>query len=183
MFTDGQLLVMGRAGDRTVDIGELAAIAFFPGPDLGNFVACGEIVGGGFIGHEKRSLLMGDVLGSTPGIWEAKGVFHQCRSFAFRPGRILFFLSHARLSFVMLRLDPRMTKLGQSGIVSCFFQWVVTCLFLSEAKARAMRRREECGMITSSMKPRSAATKGLAKRSSYSFVRAAILSASPSSER
>ena len=35
-----------------------------------------------------------------------------------------------------------------------------------EAKARATRRRVECGMITSSMNPRSAATKGFAKRSS-----------------
>ncbi|MOA61907.1 hypothetical protein D3C78_1871700 [compost metagenome] len=68
-------------------------------------------------------------------------------------------------------------------MVSCFFQRVSTFLPRSEAKARAMRRREECGMITSSMKPRSAATKGLAKRSSYSLVRAAILSGSESSER
>jgi hypothetical protein len=39
-----------------------------------------------------------------------------------------------------------------------------------------MRLRVECGMITSSMKPLLAATNGLAKRSSYSLVRAAILS-------
>ena len=44
----------------------------------------------------------------------------------------------------------------------------------------ATRRRVECGMMTSSMKPRCAAMKGFAKRSSYSFVRWAILSGSPS---
>ena len=51
------------------------------------------------------------------------------------------------------------------------------------AKARATLLREECGMMTSSTKPRSAATKGLAKRSSYYCVRRAMASGSLSSER
>src|SRR5690606_22617142 len=69
------------------------------------------------------------------------------------------------------------------GMVSCFFQGVASCLLRRLAKARAIRRRDECGMITSSIKPRSAATNGFANRSSYSLVRAAILSGSSSSER
>ena len=55
---------------------------------------------------------------------------------------------------------------AQSGMLSCFFQGLLSFLFLRLAKARATRRRVEWGMITSSMKPRSAATKGLAKRAS-----------------
>ncbi|MNL61693.1 hypothetical protein D3C87_1856490 [compost metagenome] len=58
VFSDRQFLGLGRAGDRPVDIGKLAAITLFPGPDLGRFVACGEIVGGGFIGHRNLSLLI-----------------------------------------------------------------------------------------------------------------------------
>ena len=46
-----------------------------------------------------------------------------------------------------------------------------------------MRLRVSCGMITSSRKPREAATNGLAKRSLYSLVRASIFSASPASWR
>ena len=53
-----------------------------------------------------------------------------------------------------------------SGMLSCFFQGLDSCLLRSEAKARATRLRVEWGWITSSMKPFSAATKGLAKRSS-----------------
>jgi hypothetical protein len=55
---------------------------------------------------------------------------------------------------------------GHSGMLSCFFQGFASFLPRRAAKARATRRRVECGMITSSMKPFSAATKGLAKRSS-----------------
>jgi hypothetical protein len=39
-------------------------------------------------------------------------------------------------------------------------------LGLQHLEGAATRRRVECGMITSSMKPRWAATNGLAKRSS-----------------
>ncbi len=53
-----------------------------------------------------------------------------------------------------------------SGILSCFFHGFVSFFVRSDAKARATRFRVECGVITSSMKPFSAATKGLAKRSS-----------------
>ena len=55
---------------------------------------------------------------------------------------------------------------AHSGMLSCFFHGLLSRLCRSDAKARATRRRVECGMITSSMKPRSAATKGLAKRAS-----------------
>src|SRR3954454_24420347 len=38
-----------------------------------------------------------------------------------------------------------------NGRLSCFLTGISTCLFLSRASARAMRRRVECGMMTSSM--------------------------------
>lgn len=56
VLADGQFLLMGGTGDRTVDIGELAAIALIPGPDLGHFISGGEIICGGIFGHEKLSL-------------------------------------------------------------------------------------------------------------------------------
>lgn len=63
--------------------------------------------------------------------------------------------------------DQELLKhLSHKGMVSCFFQRGSTCLPRSAAKALTIRLREECGMITSSMKPRSAAMKGLAKRAS-----------------
>src|SRR5690606_28080331 len=71
----------------------------------------------------------------------------------------------------------------QSGILSCFFHGLESFFVLSEAKARATRLRVEWGMITSSMKPFSAATKGLAKRSSSFFVRAASFRLAASSAR
>ena len=40
---------------------------------------------------------------------------------------------------------------SQSGKLSCFLAGISTCLFFSIAKARAMRLRVECGMITSSI--------------------------------
>jgi hypothetical protein len=55
---------------------------------------------------------------------------------------------------------------AHSGMLSCFFHGLLSRFWRSDANARATRRRVECGMITSSTKPRSAATKGLAKRSS-----------------
>src|SRR5579884_3209215 len=71
----------------------------------------------------------------------------------------------------------------QSGILSCFFHGFSSCLFLSFLSPIATRRRVECGMITSSMKPLLAATKGLAKRSSYSRVFSAIFAGSSASLR
>src|SRR5690606_8942148 len=70
-----------------------------------------------------------------------------------------------------------------SGMFPCFFLGMAARLPRSVSKARMTRRRVPCGMITSSMKPRSAATKGLAKRASYSAVRWRSLSGSPSSAR
>ena len=51
-------------------------------------------------------------------------------------------------------------------MLSCFFLGFSTFLLRSVASAAATRLRVLCGMITSSMKPFSAATNGLAKRSS-----------------
>src|SRR4029079_1315139 len=64
----------------------------------------------------------------------------------------------------------------QSGMLSCFFHGFSSCLLRSLRSPIATRRRVECGMMTSSIKPLLAATKGLAKRSSYSRVRSAISS-------
>ena len=47
-------------------------------------------------------------------------------------------------------------------MLSCFFQGFESFLLRKLAKARATRRRVDCGMITSSIKPFSAATKGFA---------------------
>jgi len=55
---------------------------------------------------------------------------------------------------------------AHSGMFPCFFSGTLCFLFLSVLNARATRRLVPCGMMTSSMKPRSAATKGLAKRAS-----------------
>jgi hypothetical protein len=65
-------------------------------------------------------------------------------------------------------LAPRIRphRPAQSGMLSCFFHGICRFLLRNEAKARLTRIRVLCGWITSSMKPRSAATKGLAKRSS-----------------
>src|SRR6185369_3941421 len=62
----------------------------------------------------------------------------------------------------------------QSGMLSCFFQGLLNCLSRSIASERHRRFRVECGMMTSSMKPRAPATKGLANFSRYSSVRSAI---------
>ena len=49
------------------------------------------------------------------------------------------------------RLPPQMwITLPHNGKLSCFFAGVSTCLSLSIASARAIRRRVECGMMTSS---------------------------------
>src|SRR5688500_2858657 len=74
------------------------------------------------------------------------------------------------------------TVTAHSGILSCFFQGFSSFLLRSMLSARDIRLRVECGMITSSMKPRSAATNGLAKRFSYSLTRASILLGSPNSD-
>jgi hypothetical protein len=41
--------------------------------------------------------------------------------------------------------------IGYNGKLSCFFAGISTFLSLSIANARAIRRRVECGMMTSSM--------------------------------
>jgi hypothetical protein len=51
-------------------------------------------------------------------------------------------------------------------MLSCFFHGLLSRLLRRLAKARVTRRRVESGMITSSMNPFSAATNGLAIRSS-----------------
>src|SRR6218665_3293053 len=55
---------------------------------------------------------------------------------------------------------------SHSGILSCFFFGMASALCRRVEKARMTRRLVPWGMMTSSMKPRSAATKGLAKRAS-----------------
>jgi hypothetical protein len=40
---------------------------------------------------------------------------------------------------------------GQAGKLSCFLRGISTCLPFSIASALAIRRRVECGMITSSI--------------------------------
>ena len=47
VVADRQVLVMGRAGDRPVDVGELAAAGLVPGPDLGRSI--GGIAHGEFL--------------------------------------------------------------------------------------------------------------------------------------
>ena len=60
------------------------------------------------------------------------------------------------------------------GMLPCLRHGFSSFLVSSVASARQIRRRVPCGMITSSMKPRLAATNGLANFSRYSSVRAAI---------
>src|SRR5690606_22298986 len=79
--------------------------------------------------------------------------------------------------------DEETFEHAHSGMLSCFLVGTLARFLRSVSKARMTRRRVLCGRITSSMKPRSAATKGLAKRASYSAVRCAILSLSLSSAR
>ncbi len=62
MLADRQRLLMRRARYGAVDIGELAAIALVPGPDLRHHIAGGEIVFGRSVGH--ASVL--DLVGSCP---------------------------------------------------------------------------------------------------------------------
>src|SRR5215217_3354535 len=69
------------------------------------------------------------------------------------------------------------------GTLPCLRHGFSSFLFSRVASALQTRRRVPCGMITSSMKPRLAATNGLANFSRYSSVRLAILAASPMSER
>src|SRR5829696_171778 len=71
---------------------------------------------------------------------------------------------------------PNDPIVAHNGMLSCFFHGFSSCLFRSLRRPSATRRRVECGMMTSSMKPLLAATNGLAKRSSYSRVRSAISS-------
>ena len=66
---------------------------------------------------------------------------------------------------------------AHNGMLSCFFHGFSSTFPRSLRNPSAIRRRVECGWITSSMKPLLAATHGLAKRASYSAVRSAISSA------
>ena len=68
-------------------------------------------------------------------------------------------------------------------MLPCLRQGFSSFLFLSIASDRQMRLRVSWGMITSSMKPRWPAMKGLANFSLYSFSRAAIFAGSPFSSR
>ena len=78
-----------------------------------------------------------------------------------------------RLAIRIFEKRPR-RAIAQSGMLSCFFHGFSSSLSRSMASERATRRRVRCGMITSSMKPRWPATKGLANFSRYSWVRASI---------
>src|SRR5882672_8457071 len=85
-----------------------------------------------------------------------------------------------------IRRDPSPIAMNgntHNGILSCFFQGFFSCLLRSMARARQRRRRVPCGVMTSSMKPRAPATKGLANLVRYSSVRWAILAGSPMSPR
>src|SRR5208282_972635 len=73
--------------------------------------------------------------------------------------------------------------LDHSGMLSCFFQGFSSRLVRSMASARHSRLRVECGMMTSSMKPRDPATKGLANLPRYSSARSSVLAAFLASPR
>ena len=70
-----------------------------------------------------------------------------------------------------------------SGMLPCLRHGFSIFLSRSMTSERQMRLRVSCGRITSSMKPRAPATKGLAKRALYSASRAASLAGSPLSSR
>lgn len=82
VLANRQFLVMGGAGDRAVDIGELAAIALAPGPDLGRFISGGEIIGGGIFGHENVSLF---VSGGHPDIRAPEHQYSKVAEAFFQP--------------------------------------------------------------------------------------------------
>src|SRR5205085_326827 len=71
----------------------------------------------------------------------------------------------------------------QRGMFPCLRHGFSSFLSRSITSERQMRLRVSCGRITSSMKPRAPATKGLAKRALYSASRAASLAGSPLSSR
>jgi hypothetical protein len=60
------------------------------------------------------------------------------------------------------------------GMLPCLRHGFSSFLFFSIASERQMRLRVSCGMITSSMKPRAPAMKGLANFSLYSASRAPV---------
>mmetsp|Transcript_29714 Transcript_29714/g.55055 ORF Transcript_29714/g.55055 Transcript_29714/m.55055 type:complete len:304 (+) Transcript_29714:2-913(+) len=70
-----------------------------------------------------------------------------------------------------------------SGMFPCLRHGFSSFLSLSIARLRQMRLRVSCGWMTSSMKPRAPATKGLAKRALYSASRSASLAGSFFSSR
>jgi len=91
---------------------------------------------------------------------------------------------HAPHPLATLTTSPRKrgeVKTPHTGKLSCFLFGISTVFPFNIASARAILRLVECGMITSSIVPRSAAANGDGNRSSYSLVRAAILSWSPMS--
>ena len=75
-------------------------------------------------------------------------------------------------AFRNMRAPPLPAKAGSrairpySGMLSCFFHGLLNFFPRSDANARQTRRRVFRGIMTSSMNPFSAATKGLANRSS-----------------
>ena len=84
-------------------------------------------------------------------------------NFIFAPySKVYLRLLYSRWESPMLKnLIPR-----YSGILSCFFSGFDNFLFLRLANALAILRRVFLGIMTSSMNPFSAATKGLANLSS-----------------
>src|SRR5258708_40305271 len=72
---------------------------------------------------------------------------------------------------------------AQSGMLSCFFHGFSRRFSRSMASARQRRRLVSWGVMTSSMKPREPATKGLANFCRYSSVRASNLAGAPASAR
>src|SRR5689334_2804256 len=57
MLADRQLLVMRRAGDRTIDVGELAAAWLFPLPDLRDHIFASAVGHtGSFVAQPNKEL-------------------------------------------------------------------------------------------------------------------------------
>src|SRR5439155_14608209 len=70
-------------------------------------------------------------------------------------------------------------RAAQRGMLPCLRHGFSIFLSRSITSDRQMRLRVSCGWITSSMKPRAPATKGLTNCALYSASRAASLPASP----
>jgi hypothetical protein len=91
-----------------------------------------------------------------------EGFRHQLHDDALRPR-----IHSQRLGKPDLSTDPILIAPPHSGMLSCFFHGIFGFLLRRHRKGPAHPHpRAERGMITSSMNPRSAATNGLANRSS-----------------